>query len=224
MDTMGKRLKYLMDEYWTLKTGERITQTALALEIDASQGAIGKVREDNLKETALTVRLSKFFKCDPFWLELGEGTPFPKQENSIPIVPWHLISNYTKEIGSNEIPPSNLLETYKNLNIEPLDLTFKKYSNVFCSKIPKGIEPGMTSYFKPGQTLIIKPKNTASLNDFVIVYHIDKPEDPRYMRYFVNINGKELFYEATPDKQTPVDKTEELIICGVIIADFNLYI
>lgn len=222
METIGKRLNYLIED-WEKKEqkshpGSKVKLAALklGLEVGCSGSAITKIRREESEGTSYAPGLSRFFGCDLTWLETGEGEPFPLKRDGIPIVLWELIPNFSKEKKA---------EIAEEFVIKKINLKFEDHKRVFGAEIPKTVIPGQTSsFFRPGQTLIISPEKGPNAGNYVVVYNKKLNLPSVYMRYMVDIEGLPFLQEVTEKEAKTYSITEDLYICGVVIADFNLYI
>ena len=77
-ETFAARLRRLRDE-------QGLSVTTLALAVGASEGTIRQLESGNVKSPnfLLGLRLAEFFKVDPRYLALGEGTTFAERFESI---------------------------------------------------------------------------------------------------------------------------------------------
>lgn len=202
MQTLGERLKFLMKE-------KDIGQTPLSELLDVSQAAISKILNNKVEQSGLIVRLCKIFDANPFWLDLGEGVPYPR-EGRVPEIPWHQIPNVSKDVEL-------LTKNYIHL----LDITFKNEVDLFATKIPDIIVPGKTSDgFSPGDLLLISPKRAPDPKKYVVIYKKGWPA-PEYAQFFYQEGLPHLRY---PGKEILTEITDDIRICGVVVSRMNIFI
>lgn len=135
-----------------------------------------------------------------------------KQEaiGKVPLILWHQIPNIC-----------NNLDLLEEKAIETIDITFKKVKNLFASKIPKTITPGVSNNaFTPGDLVLIGP-GLDPIPSQPVIFMEKGWLQPAYAHYWLQGETKTIQY---PGEINLRKLTDDIIICGAVVARICMYI
>ncbi len=211
MENLAKRVKF-----GRKRMG--MSQDALALAAGVGQGDISKIETGRILKTTSIVSLARALRCDPHWLESGEGSPqWDGKENLNPgpefkgLVP--LIS--LVQAGSW----SEIAETFQPGDAEEwLPCPRRHSSKTFCLTV-KGDSmhnPGSKPSYADGDIIFVDPELAAQVGDRVVV-RLDEKDEATF-KQLMEEDGRRYLKALNPDwKPRYIEINGNATICGVVI-------
>jgi len=196
-----------------------LSQQQVADAIGIEQPNYAKFELGRVKSPAFIEELSTFYKCSPGWLHYGEGFSPEYLANKeiqeyrsgkVPLVIWHQIPNIYNH-------PELLFDKTTCF----IDITFQTEKDLFASIIPKTIIPGKsTGFFQPDDMLLISPTRKPNSAQYIVIQEEGWLE-PIFVQYWVQGDTPAIKLDSDLHLRK---LTDDIQICGVVVARLNIFI